>query len=915
MTRVCIHCVVSFLLSSLLWAACVAAPSARMQGCESPQFQTVLSSSTTTPNEASAVWLSARLIQWPNVEEKDKFRLYYAASGRMQVTQGARVSAAEGYLELSLQSSAPEALQKRFKYLAKGAVLQIENADKKKLRALHQMQLLVVNEDAQGHMKKASYLQAAAALDELYAKAGEVTDLGATVRANKSQLKLWAPTARAVSVCAYGSGAGPAIAEHAMRFNATTGAWSTELKPNLSGKYYTYLVEVFVKGVGWVRNRVTDPYSISLTTDSKRSYIQALSDARLKPKYWDNILIPATVSTPTDMTIYELHVRDFSINDASVAPVHRGKYTAFAQTSSNGMKHLQALAKAGLTDIHLLPVFDIASVPEAGCATPTPTGAPDSEEQQASINATKDSDCYNWGYDPYHYTAPEGSYSSNAADGAVRILEFRQMVLALHKMGLRVGMDVVYNHTTATGQNEKSVLDRIVPGYYHRLNAQGAVETSTCCQNTATENLMMGKLMTDSVLTWAKQYKIDSFRFDLMGHQPRALMQALKARLKLEAGRDIELIGEGWNFGEVADGARFVQASQHSLAGSGIGTFSDRARDALRGGGYSDTGDDLIKNQGYLNGLIYDPNAKASASRPSSDSMKAADLVRVGLAGSISDYQLLTYQDASLPLSAIDYNGQGAGYVSQPSEVVNYVENHDNETLFDINAYKLPVGTKSEDRARVQILGAAITAFSQGIAYFHAGIDTLRSKSMDRNSFDSGDWFNRLDWTYGDNYFGAGLPPKQSNEQNWAAIKPLLAQSKNIKPSAADIAWSRDAFRDLLKIRASSSLLHLRTAEDIKSRLRFYNTGSKQVPTILVGHLFGEGYSGANFREMLYFINVDNKVQQVEIPELKGRAFTLHPVHTSDGAADTRPKNQAGYDKVSGTFTVPARTALVFVVQ
>jgi pullulanase len=365
----------------------------------------------------------------------------------------------------------------------------------------------------------------------------------------------------------------------------------------------------------------------------------------------------------------------------------------------------------------------------------------------------------------------------------------------------------------------------------------------------------------------------------------------------------------------VADGARFVQASQLSLAGSGIGTFSDRARDALRGGGYSDAGDDLIKNQGYLNGLIYDPNAKASTSRPSSDLLKAADLVRAGLAGSISDYQLLTYQDASMPLSAIDYNGQGAGYVSQPSEVVNYVENHDNETLFDINAYRLPVGTTSEDRARVQILGAAITAFSQGIAYFHAGIDTLRSKSMDRNSFDSGDWFNRLDWTYGDNYFGAGLPPKQSNEQNWAAIKPLLAQSKNIKPSAADIAWSRDAFRDLLKIRASSSLFHLQTAEDIKSRLRLYNTGSKQVPTVLAGHLFGEGYSGANFREMLYFINVDKKVQQVEIPELKGRAFTLHPVHASKEAADTRPKNQAGYDKVSGIFTIPARTALVFVVQ
>jgi pullulanase len=158
MTRVGIRCVVLFLLSSLLWAACVAAPSARMHDCDSKQFQTVLSSSAATLNEASAVWLSSRLIQWPNVQANDKFRLYYAASGLMQATQGARLSGAEGYLELNLQDGAPEALQKRFKYLAKGAVLHIENADESKLRALHQMQLLVVNEDAQGAVKKASTL-------------------------------------------------------------------------------------------------------------------------------------------------------------------------------------------------------------------------------------------------------------------------------------------------------------------------------------------------------------------------------------------------------------------------------------------------------------------------------------------------------------------------------------------------------------------------------------------------------------------------------------------------------------------------------------------------------------------------------------------------------------------------------------
>ncbi len=911
----------TFYAFALCWLLCNAGFAAETSSihatheCDASDFQTLLSAAKSGLQESRAVWLSSRLIQWPDADAKHRFRLYYAADGWLEITQGQAVRGAQGFVDLSVQSDVPERLKAQFKYLPQGVVLALTQSDEKSLKTLHHKQVVIVSEDEQGNVQKASYLQAAAALDELYAKAAQVSDLGVTLSQQKSRFKLWAPTARAVSLCIYEHGTGAAWARKAMQLNTNTGVWATDGSPNASGQYYTYLVEVFVKGTGWMRNRVTDPYSISLTTDSKRSYIQSLSSAKLMPRNWNVTPFPTTVSASTDMTIYELHVRDFSINDATVPPEHRGKYTAFTQAASNGVKHLQALAKAGLTDVHLLPVFDIATVPETGCTTPSPIGTADSETQQAAVNATKDTDCFNWGYDPYHYTAPEGSYATNPADGAVRILEFRQMVQALRAMGLRVGMDVVYNHTTAAGQNEKSVLDRIVPGYYHRLNAKGEVETSTCCQNTATEHLMMGKLMTDSVLTWARQYKLDSFRFDLMGHQPRALMEALKARLKAETGRNIELIGEGWNFGEVADGARFVQASQLSLAGSGIGTFSDRARDAVRGGAADDSGEKLVKNQGYINGLGYDANASSAGSSSITDLMKAADLVRVGLAGSIADYKLLTYKDQTLQLSKIDYNGRPAGYAAQPTEVVNYIENHDNETLFDLNVYKLPAATSSEDRARVQILGAAITAFSQGIAYFHAGIDTLRSKSMDRNSYDSGDWFNRLDWTYQDNYFGTGLPPKQSNEANWPIIQPLLAKAPAIKPSAATIAWTRDAFRDLLKIRASSALFHLRTAKEISARLSFFNTGSTQIPPILAGHLSGAGYAGAGFSEILYLINVDKRAQQVNIPALKGRAFTLHPVHKGAMAADTRAKNQASYDAVSSTFTVPARTAVVFVVN
>jgi pullulanase len=409
-----------------------------------------------------------------------------------------------------------------------------------------------------------------------------------------------------------------------------------------------------------------------------------------------------------------------------------------------------------------------------------------------------------------------------------------------------------------------------------------------------------------------QHYKIDSFRFDLMAFHSRPLIEQLQAAVNAVAGRTVQIIGEGWNFGEVQDGARFVQASQLSLNGSGIGTFSDRARDYVRGGSPFDGGDSLIANQGYINGLYFDANDKGGA-KTKNDLMWAGDVIKVGLAGSIRSFQFTTHWDATLKLEEINYNGQPAGYVLNPGEVVNYVENHDNQTLFDINAYKLPTATSKEDRARVQILGAAINAFSQGVAYFHAGIDTLRSKSMDRDSYNSGDWFNRIDWTYADNYFGMGLPILDKNGDNWPLIAPLLANAA-IKPTGTEIAWTRDAFRDLLKIRSSSTLFRLRSGDDVKARLTFLNTGSGQVPTVLAGHLDGNGYAGAGFKEVLYLVNVDKQPQTLTLATLQGKAFVLHPVHSAATAADKRAAT-AGYNAASGTFTVPARTAVVFVVN
>ncbi len=901
---------IALVAASLSSSAHAAIP---LETCNSAGFQEVLQANG-EQLDARAVWLDKRLVRWPGAAADGAYRLYHSPSASVKAKVGGKVTGAAGSIKLDISPTAvPQAASERFKWVATGPTLRVADGDLSRLPFLHREQLVLVQEDARGMVVAATRIQSAGALDDLYAAAEAIPDLGATPTANKTGFKLWAPTARQVAVCTYDGPTARASAVHAMKLDEKTGAWATSLPRDLSGTYYKYAVDVVVPGAGLVRNLVTDPYSVSLNADSKRSYIADLDAPHLKPRGWDDTRPPATVQAPTDMVIYELHVRDFSLIDETVPESKRGKYTAFSETNSNGMKHLRALAQSGLTDVHLLPVYDIGSIPEIGCALPQPSGAPDSESQQALIGKTAHTDCFNWGYDPQHFNAVEGSYASDPQDGARRIVEFREMVMNLHNAGLRVGTDVVYNHTFIAGQEEKSILDRVVPGYYHRLDAKGGIETSTCCFNTATENTMMAKLMIDSSVLWTRHYKIDSYRFDLMGHQPRAAMERLQKKVDEAAGRHVQLIGEGWNFGEVADGARFVQASQLSLNGTGIGTFSDRARDAVRGGSPGDSGEIVIRQQGYINGLVYDPNALGGEAGPDA-LLRAADLIRVGLAGSVRSFPMQTFDGKVRQLQDIVYGGnQPAGYASQPSEAVNYVENHDNQTLYDINALKLPVATSAAERARVQALGMAINAFSQGVAYYHAGIDVLRSKSLDRNSFNSGDWFNRLDWTYRDNFFGTGLPPAADNARDWPLFKPLLANAA-LKPAPGDIAFARDAFRDLLRIRASSTLLRLRSAEDINARLRFFNTGPQQVPTVLAAWIDGQGYPGANFAGLGYLVNVDKKAHTIDAALLRGKKLRLHPVHAAAGAADQRAR-EARFDSARGAFMVPARTAVVFVTE
>ncbi len=895
-------------------AVAAAPPEPAEAACDAPGFAQVLHAETTPVVDARAYWLDRNHVQWPGKAAASTYRLYYARLPTLDARTGSRVRRADRAVNLSAAPApVPENLAQRFKFVGPGVVLVLPSASQPQLPQMLRGSMLLVEEDAQGRVLDATRVQLPGVLDDLYAAAGESPALGAHPAPQQTSFRLWAPTAQAVSLCLHADDTAPAMSVNALQRVDLTGVWSLEFPTNLSGRYFTYLVDVVVPGVGLVRNRVTDPYSVSLGNDSQRSYVADLDDPGLKPDGWDGHAFPGRVQAQTDMVIYELHVRDFSIGDASVSAANRGKYLAFTEADTAGMRHLRALSQAGMTDVHLLPVFDFATVPETGCVTPqVPDAAPDSPLQQAAVMAVAARDCFNWGYDPYHFNAPEGSYASVASDGAARVVEFRRMVMALHAAGLRVGMDVVYNHTTTSGQQASSVLDRIVPGYYQRLDAKGVVERSTCCDNTATEHMMMARLMIDSAELWATQYGIDSFRFDLMGHQPRSVMEVLGERVDAATGRRINLIGEGWNFGEVVDGARFVQASQLALNGSGIGTFSDRARDALRGGGPSDSGLALVQQQGYLNGLVYDRNAHAS-DRPMADLMRAGDLVRVGLAGSIRDFPLLSHEGTPTTLEKIDYAGQPAGYASEPAEVVNYVENHDNQTLFDNNVYKLPQGTSSEDRARVQVLGLALNAFSQGVAYFHAGVEILRSKSLDRNSYDSGDWFNRLDFTYTDNHFGTGLPPEADNSSNYPLTGPLLRDA-SIRPSPADIRWTRDAFLDLLRIRDSSTLLRMRSAEDIRTRLSFPNAGPDQNPLVMVGHIDGNGYEGGRFRELIYLVNVDKETHVLQLANQRGKRYVLHPVQRGSGAADRRALDSA-YLRASGTFRVPPRTAVVYVVE
>jgi pullulanase len=894
---------------------------------------------------AHAVWLSATQIQWPSLKAADgsRFALLISKNSAINAQKNELAQGADERINLAVSETAlPDNIAKQFAYLDAGIRLSLPSREANQLpallRRLTTQQIVLVQEDLSGKVLRATELQAGRLLDELYPEAQNSAVLGVTVTNDKTVFRVWAPTATQVVVCL--NAARTTLKKDtnrateqsiSMQRDDSTGIWLAQVNQSLSGATYRYAVDVHVNQIGLVRNRVTDPYSISLNANSKASFVADLNSAALKPRGWGSanhqkqMSDTSKVKTPTDMMIYELHVRDFSASDESVPLAMRGKYLAFTQKKSYGMRHLQSLTDAGITDIHFLPFFDLATVPEIECKQGIPSASalkdlrsnPASELPQAEVQADKANDCFNWGYDPLHYTAPEGSFASDANNPATRVIELRQMIMTLHAMGLRIGMDVVYNHTSAAGQASNSVLDRIVPGYYQRLNSKGEIETSTCCSNTATEHRMMARLMRDSVITWAKDYGINSFRFDLMGHQPKDEMVRIQKELDqlfLSDGskRTIQFIGEGWNFGEVANNARFVQASQGNLNGTGIGTFSDRARDAIRGGGCCDSGASSVESKGFVNRLYGQTNESKESKQ---QALQQADMARVGLAGTIQNYVLSTIDGQSKPLSQVRYGDGPAGYASEPSEVVNYVENHDNQTLFDIHVFKLPTDTSAMDRARVQLLALAFPILSQGVAYFHAGGELLRSKSLDRNSYDSGDWFNRMDWSGRTHAFPSGLPIKNDNGGDWGLMKAFL-ENPAIRVGQKEILWTRDQFLALLRVRAQTTLLRLPSSQAISERLKFHNTGPNLIPGLLIGDLNGVGLTGAKHRSLVYFFNARQTATTIQVDALKGRDLKLHSallaVEKSSRLKGTNQRN-IQFDLKTGTVTIAARSVSVLV--
>lgn len=514
--------------------------------------------------------------------------------------------------------------------------------------------------------------------------------LGALYSPKQTEFRVWAPTASKVVLNIFREGLGDNKLDSIEMNPAENGTWVHLMQGDQCGIYYTYCVTVDGK-----TNEVVDPYAKAVGANGLRGMVVNLK-ATDPVGFRKTQRPPFGEGRPTDAVVYETHVRDFS-NHYSAKSSFPGKFLAFTETGLTlkdgtkiGVDHLKEL---GITHVQLLPSYDYYTVDETKLDKPQ----------------------FNWGYDPLNYNAPEGSYATDAYDGTVRINEYKQMVQALHKNGIRVIMDVVYNHTMFA---EGSYLNMTVPHYYHRTREDGTFYNGSACNNeTASDRPMCRKYIVDSVVYWASEYMLDGFRFDLMGIHDIETMNVIREELN-KIDPTIIVYGEGWTGGEcgIPDELRALKCNAKQYPG--VGAFSDDIRDGIKGHVFE------LKEKGFVSGA-----------------KDFEETIKFGLVGCI-DFP-------GIDMSKVNYSKEG--WAANPSQAVNYVEAHDNLTIWDKLATSNP-----EDNEVIRImmdkLAIGIVLTAQGISFMQFGQDFLRTKyneaigGFDENSFRSPDKVNNIDW-------------------------------------------------------------------------------------------------------------------------------------------------------------------------
>lgn len=512
--------------------------------------------------------------------------------------------------------------------------------------------------------------------------------LGALYTPKATVFRVWSPTAQSITLNLYERGHSDTFLGKYLMKKNKNGLFEQRLSGDLDGHYYTYTV--CHKGLF---TETFDPYAKAAGVNGNRSMVIDLS--KTNPENWEKDRGPI-LQNPVDAVIYEVHLRDISVHTSAGVP-HKGKFLGLTEKQDasksaikTGIEHFKEL---GVTHIQLLPIFDFTSVDES---------------QPEKIQ-------YNWGYDPKNYNLPEGSYSTDPFSGQVRIKELKSMIQTLHTHGLGVIMDVVYNHTA---DSETSNFHILAPFYYHRFKGNAFSNASACGNETASERPMMRQFMIESLKYWASEYHIDGFRFDLMGIHDIGTMRRIEKEL-LQINPHILLYGEGWAGGESTLPDRKRLLKKNIRATPSIGVFNDDLRDGIKGHVFE------AEKRGFANG-----------------GLGFEESVKFGIVGGIKhpqiDYGSLNYSKKPWALA--------------PTQSINYVEAHDNLTLWDKLSCSNAESTL-EERIRIFKLCSGIVLTSQGIPFMHLGMDFLRTKQGEENSYKSPDAINQIDWNRKATYY------------------------------------------------------------------------------------------------------------------------------------------------------------------